>query len=506
MVRVVLAVVALGCAVVSVSFPWSDVPRADPLWAVVGVGLVVVAALTLFARGRVVALIVSVVALGFAGWVLVGDLSSGVSGAGSAVLAVGALACVAGALSGWWGVPVLAVVLAVVAPFAVSTVDSATVDRADVGAVVARPAGVLWRWTAGAPVTGAVVAGPGIVVGTATGEVVSLTAGGGTTWRYARPGTSNVSLRTTPDRTLVVAAFEGDGPFLRKQDLWVLLDASTGEVVREWAGRKAAPTTPRPTDRVLVEWEGVDRAEGGQDFRITAVDLRGGQELWTWRAPEGCRAPLPVVDGAADTVLAILACGDDWGLVGLADRDGSERWRALSPVPKGESQDFVTDVGTDGRLVAVTSNFITGTLIRAHDGHRVATDLSSEYRFWAGTGPLAVGVVRDRDDKIRSVAVVDPGTGAVTPVAEVPCPRQRTMATTATTFLRLCDTEDGAELVWQDLDGTGTGRSPVPDWARPSSRSLGDFRSAFWSEGILPAPGFVALVRLGETGVVGFAG
>jgi len=494
-----------------------DAPRADPTWLVLGVAVVLVAAWVVLAGKRVAGVVAAVAGVLGAGLLLAGDLASGVSGGGASALLLGAvLVLVAGAVrrrpSGARWAAVAGVVVLVVAGAGVLVVPrvarSVVVDAAGArplpaGDVADRPTGAPWRWTADGPVVAAVAAGPGVVVGTRTGAVALVARGGEQGWRYRRAGAEVTALRATPDGSLVVAVFGGSGPFERDETLWVVLDPVTGAVVRQWAGPAADATYPRPTGTAAVTWERTDLPLGQVEYTAAAVELRTGRRLWTWRAPDGCRSPHPVIEAAADTVLVPLTCGQEHGLAGLDDRDGHERWRSLTRT--GQPERLVADVGHDGDVVSLTAHFTTGSLIHSRDGRPIA-EPDPRPRFRASAGPLPVGQVRDTDNAVTATFVADPATGAVRAVAEVPCARQLTVAGTRTTLLRLCSTDTGADLVWQELDRGAGHRAPVPGW-RPPNRSVpGDHRSAFDDDGILPAPGFLAVVQLGSATVVGFPG
>ncbi|PPK68578.1 PQQ-binding-like beta-propeller repeat protein [Actinokineospora auranticolor] len=499
MVRATLAVAGAVCAGVSMLLD-GGVPRSEPAWGGVGVGLVVLAALCVLCGARVFAVALAVVGVGYAWYVVEGDLGSGVAGPSSSVLLVGALAVAVGAVVPRlvprpWAVVGLVLVAGAAlgareVPRAVA-VDAVTVGTRVAAPVVDRPTGAQWRWTAAAPVREAVVAGAGLVVGTDGGQVVAVTAGGVETWHYTRANARLSSLTATPDKGLVVAAFAGPD---RAGDLWVLLDAGTGAVIREWAGPEGGRSGWVHNSTVFAEPDG-----DWPDFRVRATNLRSGAPLWTWQAPPGCRSPFGPVGAADGIVLVSQACGDSWALVALDNRDGKQRWSDQFTVAPGEGATYAVGTTTDGNALFFVASGYRKELLRAGDGAPVAKDAIADRWVWPDAGPVPVA---DREDGGKILSTVTIEDLAVIPV-DGPCDRRRAVATTRTTVLRVCDTPTGADLIWQAADGSG--QVPLRNWTPPQAPPpSGAYRSVFKSVGVFPAPGFIAVVSRGDPAVIGF--
>ncbi|GLW94905.1 hypothetical protein [Actinokineospora globicatena] len=497
------------------------VGRQDGTWGGVGVAGVAVAALVVLWGARRSGLVLAIAATGYAGYLVVTDLQSGVAGPSSVVLLVGAVATLAGALTrrlGGWVLAGVAVLVVAAAGFGVQPIPAAVaVDENTVAAgvrqpVAERPKGEPWRWVADAPVVEAVAAGTGLVVGTDGGKVVSVGPGGRRLWHYGRAGTRVTSLVTTPDQALVVATFSGGGPHPRDGELHVLLDAATGAVVREWPGDDHSDLDPQPSTTVLPVAERLEQPDGTLDFRVHGTDLRGGQHLWTWRAPAGCLSPWGVHESGADVVVVSSSCGDSWGVAALGDRDGVQRWQRLFPVAPGKSTHFLVNRTSDGRAVSIDNLAGSREVVRTDDGVTVGAEAVRGRWLWANAGPVVFGEEQSPDGKVLSSNTVDPATGSVTAVTMPPCAGRRTVATTANTVLRLCFTDTTADLAWQDLssttgDNTTGDSTSVPGWtALPGTHGSGNYRSPFRAAGVFPAPGFIAVVRRGDPAVLGFPG
>ncbi|MFD7653394.1 PQQ-binding-like beta-propeller repeat protein [Actinosynnema sp. NPDC059797] len=484
MVGVVLAVVGAVCAGVSAAVG-GGVPREAAAWEVAGVAGVVLAALpaVLGTRFRTP---VAALAAAFAAYLLVDDTRSGIADPSSALLLVGAAAVLVGAAVRRepWPRPVAAAAVAVVlaAGFGAVVGHRALVVRGGTAgavrpaAVADRPVGQPWRWTAPASVEFAVVAGAGLVVGTGDGELVALGPDGGPRWRYARPFASLAALSAAPDGALVVAAFRGGGSHDRTGVLGVLLDAVTGEVLREWA----TPWPGEPTSNALVVPE-------PRDHRVRAEDPRTGGHLWTWTAPDGCATPHEPEVGA-DVVLVGLVCPGSAAVVALDDRDGAERWRhRVSPEAVTGPRVAVLPGGSG---VAVTAIGSPAAVLRTRDGEPV---VESPRRYDpSDAGPVALSW-EEAGDRWR-VTGVDPGSGAVHPPVELPCGGRVPAATTRSTLVWLCPAPGGAELMWQGWGASTADRRALAGWGPATDHRVD----------VLPAPGFLALVGRDDRVVVGY--
>ncbi|RLK59000.1 hypothetical protein CLV68_3481 [Actinokineospora cianjurensis] len=510
-----LAVAGAVCAGVSMLLD-GGVARTDPVWGGIGVAGVGLAALLVLGGARRVGGVVAGAAAGFAGFLVVTDVVSGVAGPSSWVLLVGAVATLLGAVTRdrrGWVLTVVSVLVVAAAGFGVRSVpDAVAVESGTVAAqarpeVVDRPRGEPWRWTADAPVVEAVVAGTGLVVGTDAGQVVAVGAGGRRLWHYTRAGTDVTSLATTPDQALVVATFSGGGPHARDGELSVLLDAATGDVLREWAVRDHSALDPLPSNSVLPVSERFDLPDHRVDHRTHGTDLRTGERLWTWQAPAGCLSPWGVHESGADVVIVSLSCQDDWGVVALGDRDGVARWQRLFPVPPGESSHFLVNRNADGTAVSVHDLGSRRELLRTRDGSPVAVEALRGRWLWANAGQVAVGEEQVAGGRVLSSVAVDPADGSATVLAQAQCAGRRTLATTATAVLRLCFTDTRAELTRQELGGSTVERTTIDGWtAPPGHQNSGSFRGLFRAVGVLPAPGFLAIVRRDDPTVLGYPG
>ncbi|UVS79066.1 hypothetical protein Actkin_02807 [Actinokineospora sp. UTMC 2448] len=488
------AVVGSGAVCAVVAALWGDGGAARPYpGLVIACAVVVLVAAGLALAGRQHwAGPLGVVAALWAAVLLYVDLDSGVPGNSTTLLLVSALAVTAGALIG--GTRVLGAVIAValVAALAVSgaawvpaTAVSLTAGEPVVPAALAeRPADQPWKWTGSGAVVAAVPAGAGVVIGARDespghDEIVGVDGPtGARRWSYARPDAALTALTATPDRALVVAAFAPGNDWRSHQSLLVTLDAMTGEPLSEWAG-EAHPTTPTTT--VLPIWQGID-----DDHRVTGVDLRDGTRLWSWSAPAGCR---PTADGpvsGADVLLVPLWCADTVTVLALDERTGEVRWEQSEPFAAGR---FTTTTSPDGRVAAVTLPGRDPRLVWAESGEPVA-DLASGPRYpRVDLGVRPVAEERAAEEVLRA-AVLDVETGEPTALDPRACPRPLDDATTATTYLRLCENADGVDLVWHTYGGPIT-RVPLP-WSGRTQAVL------------LSVPGAVVAVRVGQPDVLGF--
>jgi outer membrane protein assembly factor BamB len=495
MVRLVTTVGAVGGAV-AVLLPGGPVRPARPDIEVLAcaVALVAVAVLTFLRRPvtRPVAGALSVAAAAWAVYLLVDDLASGLPGASSAVLAVSAIVTVAGvaadvvrpvrlSLAGpLVGVLVVASVAGgLFAPRLPVRASEAT--AVEPPALAREPGERRWTWRTSEVVRGVVAAGAGVAVAADGGEITALDgASGAVRWRYGRSGAHVRVLESTPDRARVVAAFtpgQGTGAALL-----VVLDAVTGEVIRESIVADSLTDQLVPTNTALLLFE---------ESVIRAADLDTGADLWTWSAPDDCAAP-DAPHAGAEVVLTTLDCADQAGVVALDERTGDQRWDRMTDTAAGARELSVTP---DGEL-ALTQDM----LLRTEDGAEV-TEVDRSASVELGTHPLLSG---DPADEVGP-EIVDPVTGERTELPRITCEDPRAEATTTSAYLRVCGPDADASLVWQDFGGDSeVTRTPI-GWGAASSGSatlLGARARAV----VLPAPGVIVVARAGDTGIVGYPG
>ena len=512
----VIAALAAGCAVVAV-FLSGDAVRLDrpDLELALVAAASVLAALLAFGKTRGTRIASVVFAAGAAGWAiycLSTDIGSGTPGSSTGVLAVAAVVTlVATGLTArsdarplrWWLAVPLVVVLAagtvaaavIVPAQAVRSVTAATVAAPAIAdRVTNRP----WKWTPPTEVRDAVVAGAGVAVGGLDGDVTALDGPtGAVRWAYARPGARLRALVPTPDRLLLLAVYGGSG-----RDHLTVFDAFTGAPVQETlieevsgAGLLAPTNTVLPSITYL----------GDNNFRVNALDLHTGKELWTWTAPQGCVSPFALPASGRDVVLAPLLCPDRLSVLGLDERTGTPRWEHKLPVtrPSDEKADYYLHSALDGgtaslslRYAGLASGAGTDVVLDTANGGVVSTmDPKASKRITLG--PVAIAE-RTTEGKVTE-ATLDGGVA----VDLAACPDRRAQATTPTAYLRLCVLPGGAMVVHrQELDGSPASTLPV-DWP-PSTDPAGTLNSGFARHALLPAPGALVAVRGGATPVVGY--
>ncbi|MGH3877496.1 MAG: PQQ-binding-like beta-propeller repeat protein [Actinophytocola sp.] len=457
-----------------------DFPDLGVLAGVGGLG--VVAALSWSSRpaARVSGLVVALAVLGWSVVLVQGDQASGTPGSSTAVLAVAAVIVVAAAVVGLsratrsrWVVGGLGVLLVagtvaagVVAPGL--PVRSTTAQRVEAKPLVDRPVGREWAWRPGEELVDVVAAGAGVVVATQGGTLTALDGASGTErWSYARPGGHVRALVATPDRSLVMAAFDPGGGRDTGSELLVTLDAMTGEPLHDalhddWISDLDALA---PTDGVLPVFHRAAEPEpnGIADHTVEALDLRTGEPRWTWSAPRGCISPFALPASGADVVLAPLHCGDRLGVVALDETDGKPRWERTARKSTSDeiAVDYYLDAAPDGSVLTVRVP-AAGMDMRLDAAE--GTDLATEN-------------------------AVDPQ----------PCADRLADTTVAGTFVALCGTVTETRLTWQR--GRVPPETTTVDWGNePAPTSLVDSRQLL----LLAAPGAIVVAR--TDAVLGFAG
>lgn len=495
MVRLVATVAAAGGAV-AVVLPGGPVRPVRPDLEVLAgaVALVAVAALTFLDRAsaRIASAVLATASAGWAGYLVVTDLASGLPGPSTAVLAAAAGFAVVGVVAdvvrpvrlAFAGPLVVVLVAAAVAGGLLAPrlpVRASEAEAVEPPPLAREPGERRWSWRTPDVVLGVVAAGAGVVVAVDGGELAALDGtSGAVRWRYSRPGSVVRALASTPDRAVVVATFVPGGRTTGVA-LRVVLDAITGAIHRESEVDDQDSVTPTNTALPVTD-------PGG---RIRATDLRTGAPLWTWAPADGCAlAPRPP-GGGADVVLAPVRCADRSGVVALDERTGERRWDRLTD----DAPDDAVTTSPDGTLVAVHD-----VLLRTEDGSELV-EVDRRADVGAGTHPLLAG---EPTDEIGP-EIVDPDTGERTELARVTCEHARADTTTASAYLRLCGPDADATLVWQDFAGDGeVSRTPVGwgDSTSAGSRMLGGREHAL----VLAAPGAIVVARAGDLVVTGYPG
>ena len=440
-------------------------------------------------------------------YLLLNDLASGLPGPSTAVLAVAATVTAVGVLAD----VVRPVRLSVAASLVVALVGAAVAgallaprlpvlasgaSAVEPAALAEQPGERRWTWRTSDAVRGVAPAGAGVVVAVDGGALVALDGPtGAVRWRYARPGAHVRALLSTPDRSTVVAAFAPGGDRVTGAALLVVLDAITGDVLRESTvdDQVADVDFLVPTNSVLPI-----RQHGDDDDTIRATDLRTGAELWTWSAPDGCTSPFFLPRSGADVVLTSIRCGDRAGIVALDERTGEQRWERTTPV-QSDQVDYYLSTSPDGQIVTIQ---MTGTglhvMLRTGDGTELTT-VDRPASVDAGTHPLLTGDPTDE----RGPEIVDPVTGERTELSRINCQGPHAEATTASAYLRICGPDAEAVLVWQNAGDAKVTRTPI-GWgaSTPSAWMLGSHPRAV----IPPAPGAIVVARAGDTLVTGYPG
>ncbi|MEU3628582.1 hypothetical protein BS329_14240 [Amycolatopsis coloradensis] len=512
---VVVAALAAGCAVAAVFLSGGAIrpDRPDLEVALVAAALVLAALLT-FGKSQGARISALVLAAGATGWAVYGlstDLGSGAPGVSTAVLVVAAVvALVATGLPRpvrWWLAVPLVVMLAAGTVTAVTVVPGLAV-RSMTAAAIAAPAladrvtSAPWTWTSPAKVLDVVAAGAGVTVAGAGGVVTALDGPtGAVRWTYARPGAHVRALVPTPDRLLLLAVYAPGGGADRHHHLTVL-DAFTGEPVQETPIENVrSADLLAPASAVLPTLTHL----GDNNFRVDALDLRGGNRLWSWNAPEGCVSPFALPASGRDVVLAPMLCQDRLSVLGLDERTGTPRWEHRLPVtrPSDEKADFFLRSAPGGGTVSLTlrySGLATGAntdvVLDAATGTILSTmDPRAPKRITVG--PVAVSE-RDESGKITA-ATLDGGVA----VDLAACPDRRAHATTPTAYLRLCASPGGGMVVHrQELDGSASSTLPIA-WP-PPTETTGSLLTGRARHALIPAPGALVAARGGDAPVVGF--
>ncbi|MCT2585505.1 PQQ-like beta-propeller repeat protein [Actinophytocola gossypii] len=505
MVRLVAMVGAVG-GVVAVLLPGGAARPDRPDTGVLlgAAALVVVAVLGFLRRTRAVRSTAGLLAAGAAGWAvycLYRDLTGGLPGSGTAVLAVcavGVLVALVAAAVRPLGVPVAAGLVVVLAAAAVAggllaprvPLRASTAGVAEPAAMAGQPGERRWTWRTEDPVLGVVAAGAGVVVAVEGGQLAALDGPtGAVRWRYAHQGAHVRALAVTPDRELVLAAFAPGGDRETGAELLVVLDAVTGEVhwkstVDEWVADQDFLV---PTNSVLP----VRDLVGENDHTVRALELRTGEELWRWRPPSGCTSPFLLPRSGADVVLTSIHCDDRAGVLALDDRTGERRWSHESTVDSPVDHHLSTNPAGD--LVSVD---LAGerAVLRTADGTPLSTP---DARVDAGLRPL----LPDEPDDTLGPRVVDPATGDTRELPVTTCDSPRAHTTTETAYLRICGPDTEASLVWQTIADRRVARTPIT-WGTPEilSRMLGTDARAV----VVPAPGAIVVAKATDTTVSGY--
>ncbi|GAA3862086.1 hypothetical protein GCM10022243_30520 [Saccharothrix violaceirubra] len=393
-------------------------------------------------------------------------------------------------------VAIVGLAIAVPAVTRVAVVHSETAGEGGaVAPVVERPVTRRWAWESSDPISYVVAAGRGVAVATVEGEVVGLDGvDGRVRWRYARSGGHVLDLTASADERAVVVAF--GSPADTTSNLVVVLDAQSGRprFERVVSGVLVSAGEIVPGKATMALREGTD------DHTIVAYDLETGGERWRWHAPTGCTSPYALPARGRDIVVAPLECPERVGIMALDEVDGRQRWMHVVTTrpPDGQAQTLLPRGARDGALLSLsitTGRAVPGAalsgLFDSATGVRYPDHPEQGWWVRLDLGPTPVVERSDHE------SVLDPRKGTLTPLTHAACEKDDKAATTASTYLYVCDGGDRVSLSVQDFTGTPAAVSTIDLPASPGSRIA-----------LVPASGAVVLARVSGDGpatVVGMA-
>lgn len=378
---------------------------------------------------RVAAGIAAALGLVGVGWVTQQAVGTGLPGASTGVMGVGALLAGLGTVARAFGpaghhrtrvVMIVTVVLVVLVgggatALAVARTGDLTVRStvADGGVPPApepaRPSAQAWSWRSDGAVRDVRAAGGGVAVVQGDDEVLGLD---GTTgrprWSFRRAGARLDALLVSPDRATVVAMYAST---TSEAGLVTVLDATTG--ARRWEhGVAGGVHRGVVTDAVVATRERLPADGEHVRFRTTARAIDTGAQRWVYDSPGDCDIGVDYAAQARGVVPMTTQCPDRTSLTGLDEASGAPRWTLTVPtrpddprIPTvrapGDGSVLVFD-GPDGNQVV---DPLTGT-VRARVDPALSFPVVGEGRvLLEGTGADAV-----------IAAAVDPRTGATTAV------------------------------------------------------------------------------------------
>ncbi|QFY13538.1 PQQ-binding-like beta-propeller repeat protein [Nonomuraea phyllanthi] len=180
-----------------------------------------------------------------------------------------------------------------------------------------------WRWQVpdGTPAGQVAVAAGETLVRLGDGVVALDTRTGRERWHYRRPAAAATGFEVAPDGSTMVLTFGRAAGAEVTRGRTVVLDARTGEVRAEHAGRPFADTDPTPDGLVGIARDGTMIGRDPDD---------PGRRVWKRPVRKGCHVDGRVAKPYAvlrDVVAVVSDCGEETVVTGLDPADGTEVWR-----------------------------------------------------------------------------------------------------------------------------------------------------------------------------------
>ncbi|MFC4010089.1 PQQ-binding-like beta-propeller repeat protein [Nonomuraea purpurea] len=235
-------------------------------------------------------------------------------------------------------------------------VEAVTVARTTPAATPVMVSKVAWQWRPpdGGYVREAVAAGGHVVVRVSDGVVALDPATGRERWHYRRPGAASSALMAAPDGGMVAVEFGPRWEAQQARERQVMLNAYTGEVRSERAGRARWPAT-------LTSYGFVTSHD---DDTVVGWGLLDAEEpAWSYRLPRGCsadefRSTLPGAwhVGLRDVVALPALCGKNAVVIALNPQNGDEVWRYERPWPYDVFSNIEAGSSADGHTLWVKLN------------------------------------------------------------------------------------------------------------------------------------------------------
>ncbi|WP_433435599.1 PQQ-binding-like beta-propeller repeat protein [Nonomuraea sp. CA-141351] len=205
-------------------------------------------------------------------------------------------------------------------PVEAVTAGESVLPEAAVAGTVSRLA---WRWNVpdGTPARQVAVAGGNALVRTGDGVVALDTRTGRERWHYRRPAAAATGFEVAPDGSVMVLTFGQEMGEEQTRGRTVVLDARTGEVRAEHAGRPFADTDPASHGLVGISRDGTMIGRDPAD---------PAKHVWERPVRKGCHIDRRLVKPYAvlrDVVAVVSDCGEETEVTGLDPADGAEVWR-----------------------------------------------------------------------------------------------------------------------------------------------------------------------------------
>jgi len=227
--------------------------------------------------------------------------------------------------------------------------EAARADRARTGHSLGRGVpdlgGILWQAGVDGPVSGPVVSGGVVCVGTGAGLRAFDTRTGQERWH--RDGLSGP------------VALDGVIHALRGDRLLCALDARTGATLRQWEFVGPTGAACRAMDAGTAYLVGAAGGADSEASRLTAFDLRAGRERWAFETEQ---FPITSEISFAGDAVCFFETGDShdgWSLYALEKATGALRW---------EHEDIAVGSAAPvaGRRVYFTDNggFVSGLSLK----------------------------------------------------------------------------------------------------------------------------------------------